>query len=350
MAVHSELDGLADPRSPVEPLNLTGQDIGELKRMLEVMMTIRSVESVIGALVEEGAATGPCHLAIGQEAIATGVANGLHESDRVFGTHRAHPIYLALGGDIERLIAEVLGRRTGASRGLGGSMHLYSADVGFHGSTPIVAGTVPIAVGAGLAAKMSGDQIVAVAFFGDSTAEEGALHESLNFAALYALPVLFVCENNLYASHMDIFLRQPSDRVSRFADAHRITSKVIDGNNLVAVADAAKELIADIRAGSGPGFLEAVTYRWSGHVGPDENVDVGLRRSADDLRAWKQRDPIGRISDALVRSKNSSRADIDELYQRVIARVEKAKKKAMDGPFPESHMLLKPVYGRDDPI
>ena len=157
-------------------------------------------------------------------------------------------------------------------------MHLFAEETPFCGSVPIVAGTVPLAVGAALAAKLDGSPEVGIAYFGDGACEEGIVHESLNLASQMKLPVLFVVENNFYSSHMDIKLRQPSDRTARFADAHLIDTEVVDGNNVVEVANAAGRLIEQARTGKGPGFLECVTYRWRGHVGPDENIDVGIRR------------------------------------------------------------------------
>ena len=180
------------------------------------MITIRTAEERLGELVENGDVVCPAHLAVGQEAIPVGVSHYLRPTDRVFGGHRSHGHYLGLGGGLYQLFAEVLGRSDGCSGGMGGSMHLYAPDVGFMGSVPIVAATVPIAVGAGLAAKKDGANAVAVTYFGDGAVEEGVIHESLNLAAHMKLPVLFVCENNFYASHMDIRQRQPGDRTARF--------------------------------------------------------------------------------------------------------------------------------------
>lgn len=339
-----DIAALIDParfRAPVSPGNRPGDRlIGWLRRML----LIRAAEEAIGDLVLSGEARCPCHLAIGQEAAAVGVACHLDARDRAFGAHRSHAQYLAMGGDLVALMAEVLGKATGCSRGMGGSMHLYAGEVGFHGSVPIVAGTVPVAVGAALAAKKDGRGAVAVAFFGDGAAEEGGVQESLNLARVMKLPVLFVCENNLYASHMDIRLRQPSERVSRYAEAHDIPARLVDGNDVLAVADAAEELIAMARRGDGPGFLEAITYRWRGHVGPDENVDVGLRRSVTDLEAWKERDPIRRLADALL-----ARGDLDQPGLRALRAdaaglVEAAVAEARRAPYPHASSLLGLVY------
>jgi pyruvate dehydrogenase E1 component alpha subunit len=223
-------------------------------------------------------------------------------------------------------------------------MHLQSTDRGFFGSVPIVAGTVPIAVGAGLAAKMDGRDDVAVAFFGDGACEEGVVHESLNLAAIYGLPVLFVCENNQYSSHLDIALRQPSDRLSRYADAHRVRAEVVDGNDVTAVARVAQELVSQARRDCVPVFLEAVTYRWRGHVGPKEDLDVGVRRSMSHLAAWKRRDPVRRLEEALLGAGQILPAVLDEVRARVDTEVASAAARALEAPWPAQSALLGFVY------
>jgi TPP-dependent pyruvate/acetoin dehydrogenase alpha subunit len=340
----SDLKGLADPEKFTGPLELRNLPSTLLLRDLEKMLEVRLAENAIGELVLSGEAKCPCHLAIGQEAIPVGVSHALRPTDRIFGNHRSHAQYLAAGGDLEKLMAEILGRDTGASRGMGGSMHLYAGEQGFLGSVPIVAGTVPLAVGAGLAAKMDGKGDVGVAYFGDGACEEGAVHESLNLAAIYKLPVLFVCENNLFSSHMDVALRQPSDRMARFAEAHRVTCEVVDGNDVLAVATAADALVARARAGDGPGFLEAITYRWRGHVGPREDIDVGLRRSGQELAAWKKRDPIQRLTAALEARGDLPVSTLARLEGEVLGRVSAAVAAARTAPWPAESALLGPVY------
>lgn len=340
----SDLQGLADPAQFTAPLDLRNQPGDRLLGDLAKMIEIRLAEEAIAGLVESGEAKCPCHLAIGQEAIPVGVARALRPSDRIFGNHRSHAQYLAAGGDLSKLMAEVLGRAPGASRGMGGSMHLYAGEQGFLGSVPIVAGTVPLAVGAALAAKMDGKGDVGVAYFGDGACEEGVVHESLNLAACYGLPVLFVCENNLFSSHMDLALRQPSDRMARFAEAHKIACATVDGNDVVAVAEAAAALVARARSGGGPGFLEAVTYRWRGHVGPREDIDVGLHRSAEELAAWKKRDPIARLAASLGARGEIDAAALGRLRTEVGARVAASVASARSAAWPEPSALLGPVY------
>jgi pyruvate dehydrogenase E1 component alpha subunit len=344
----SELGDLVDPAAPayLRPCDIAGYPVRELTGFLRTMLLIRAAEEQIAEWLEQGRAHCPCHLSIGQEAVATGVATALRTSDRLFGNHRSHAHYLAAHGELYGLLAEVLGRARGCSQGMGGSMHLQSLACGFFGSVPIVAATIPIAVGAGLAAKMDGGTDIAVAFFGDGACEEGVLHESLNLAAIYELPVLFVCENNQYSSHLDIALRQPSDRISRYADAHRVRAQIVDGNDVTAVARTAGSLIDTARRSREPGFLEAITYRWRGHVGPKEDLDVGVRRSMEHLAAWKRRDPVRRLEEALVASGLATPAQLATLREEVRAQVREAAARALIAPWPAESTLLDYVYGR----
>src|SRR5688572_24083070 len=290
-----DLGDLADPSRYHEDLVIEGCDSGTLEMQMRTMLAIRMVEQHLAAMRRDGHIGGPVHLGVGQEAIAVGVSKHLRSSDMVFGAHRSHSHVLALGGSIRALFAEVLGKDTGMSRGMGGSMHLWDGPNGFHGSVPIVAGTVPLAVGAGLASKLKGSDNIAVTYFGDGAVEEGGVQESLNLAKVLGAHVLFVAENNFFSSHMHISLRQPSNTTARFAVAHCLPYEIVDGNDVVAVARAAEGLVERIRRGEGPAFLEAVTFRWLGHVDWREDLDVGVARSSDDLALWRARDPIARL-------------------------------------------------------
>ena len=340
----SDLAGLADPAQFVAPIALDNHSTETLMGFLRQILLIRYAEEAVGDLSRSGEARCPCHLGIGQEAVAVGVSNALNARDRVYGGHRSHAHYLALGGDVDAMFAEILGRVTGASRGMGGSMHLFGPEVGFHGSVPIVGATIPIAAGAGLACKMDGEGAIAVSYFGDGACEEGVFHETLNMASVMALPVLFVCENNLYSSHLDIGLRQPSDSVARFAHAARIRTEVIDGNDVVAVARTASDLIAHCRDGRGPAFLEAVTFRWRGHVGPNEDVDVGVRRSPEELAAWKRRDPMARLVGALANERAIAPEAIATLQAEVREQIAAAVEGARLAPYPDKAALFDLVY------
>lgn len=344
------LGQLADPEAFHQPIVLNGTETAWLLAGLRTMMVIRTVEEQIAEGVENGTIRCPCHLAIGQEACAVGVAAHLTPDDRAFGAHRSHGHYLALGGSVHRLLAEVLGRKTGASRGMGGSMHLVDRQHGLYGTVPIVGATIPIAVGAGLAARLDGRKAIAVSFFGDGATEEGAFHESMNLAVILKAPVLFVCENNLFSSHLHIRLRQAEDSTARYAAAHGVAWRRVDGNDLVSVAEAAGELIGQMRRDTTPGFLELVTYRWRGHVGWREDEDVGVQRK-ESLLAWKGRDPIRRLADAMVEGRHVDSNLLKRLQTEVKGEVDAAWKKALGDPYPEPGALLDTVhFQRDEPI
>ena len=337
------LGALADPAQFTGKLGINGCDPVLLKSHLRMMLCIRRVEEKIGDGVSAGTIVCPCHLGIGQEAIAVGISAHLRKSDRAFGTHRSHPHFLAMGGSVYSLLAEILGKADGCSRGMGGSMHLQAPEHGFIGSVPIVGGTVPIAVGAALAAKKDGRSDVAVAYFGDGASEEGVIHESLNLAVALRLPMLFVCENNLFSSHLHISLRQPSNCVSRLAGAHCMPAEVVDGNDVVAVSDAAERLISRMRKGDGPAFIEAVTYRWRGHVGASEDIDVGVDRDKD-LVLWKARDPIRRLVDGLKDSALITDAEFRLMDESIVAEIGEAWNRAENAPYPHDSALLDLVY------
>lgn len=342
--LNSRLGDLADPARFNEPIALDNHATGKLLDFARAIMVIRFAEEAVAELAIGKEALCPCHLGIGQEAIAVGVSRALNAADRVYGGHRSHAHFLALGGNLDSMFAEILGKVTGASRGMGGSMHLYQPDVGFHGSVPIVGATIPIAAGAALACKMDGCGAIAVAYFGDGACEEGVFHETLNMAAVMKLPILFVAENNLYSSHLDIGLRQPADSVARFAEAARINTRVVDGNNVVAVAREASALVEASRRGEGPGFLEAVTFRWRGHVGPNEDIDVGVRRSPEELTAWKGRDPLGRLVAGLANERGVSVDAIDRMAEEVRGAVADAVSAARAASYPDGSALLDLVY------
>ena len=339
-----ELKGLSNPEKYHDPISIKNQDIGILKYMLSTMLLIRKTEQQLALERKSGIIGGPVHLGAGQEAIAVGISQNLKKTDRVFGAHRSHSHLLALNPDFYRLFAEVLGKETGFSKGMGGSMHLYDQANGFYGSVPIVAGTVSLAVGAAMAAKLQKTDDIGVAYIGDGAVEEGVAHESFNLAKIQKAPMLFIIENNLFASHMHISLRQPSDMISRFAIANDIPYKLVDGNDVVAVAKAAKELIDDIRAGKGPGLIELVTYRWYGHVDWRDDVDVGVDRSLDDIENWKARDPILRLSKSMIKAKMWTIEKEKNLNNKIDKEIQIAWEMAMNDPYPSPDATLKYVY------
>jgi len=339
-----ELKDLSNPEKYHNPILIDNQDIDVLKNMLSTMLLIRKTEQQLALGRKNGLIGGPVHLGAGQEAIAVGISQNLKKTDRVFGAHRSHSHLLALNPDFYRLFAEVLGKETGFSKGMGGSMHLYDQPNGFYGSVPIVAGTVSLAVGAAMAAKMQKTDDIGVAYIGDGAVEEGVVHESFNLAKIQKAPMLFVIENNLFASHMHISLRQPSNMISRFAIANDIPCRLVDGNDVVAVAKASKELIDDIRAGKGPGFIELVTYRWYGHVDWRDDVDVGVDRALDDIENWKARDPIARLSKSMIKSKIWTEEQELELGSKIDKEIQTAWGMAMNDPYPSADATLKYLY------
>ena len=341
------LNSLFNSKQFQDPISIEGQDIQKLKKILHLMTLIRKTEQQLAFARKNVLIGGPVHLGVGQEAIAVGVSQNLKKTDRVFGGHRSHSHLLALNPDFYKLFAEVLCKETGFSKGMGGSMHLFDQSNGFYGSTPIVAGTSSLAVGAALAAKMQNLRDIAVSYIGDGAIEEGVVHECFNLAKILNLPILFVIENNLFASHMHISLRQPSETTSRFAEANNIPSKLIDGNNVVAVFENSKQLIDNIRNGKGPAVLELVTYRWYGHVDWREDIDVGVARSMEDIKNWKARDPIHRLSQSMIHSKIWTKEEENELSNKIDTDIQIAWDKATNDPYPSKDSILKFVYSND---
>jgi pyruvate dehydrogenase E1 component alpha subunit len=338
------LGEFADPGKFCNPIKLSTLDSVVLGGYLESMIRIRIVERKIADGRRDGLVGGPVHLGVGQEAVAVGISKWLRSSDRVFGAHRSHSHLLALGSSVHGLFAEVLGRDTGLSRGMGGSMHLWDQPRGFYGSVPIVSATVPLAVGAGLAAKLQKTRDVAIAYLGDGAMEEGVVHESLNLARMLNVPVVFVVENNLFASHMHISMRQPKDSTARFAQANDIEFRVVDGNDVLAVEAAAAHLISKARNGGGPGFIEAITYRWYGHVDWREDIDVGVNRSQEEVANWRLRDPVLRLKSAMISAGLWSEAQNNELANQLQCEVDSAWLQAISDPYPEEIALLSRVY------
>ena len=340
------LGALALPYAFHDPVQLVSTTFAEVHRMLSSMLRIRIAEDRLAAARRDGLIGGPVHLGVGQEAIASGIAASLRSTDRVFGAHRSHSHLLSLGSSVHKLFAEVLGKDTGHCRGMGGSMHLWDQSRGFYGSVPIVAGTVALAVGAGWAAKLQGTDDVAVAYLGDGAVEEGVVHESLNLARVHNVPIIFIVENNLFASHMHISIRQPSDATARFAAANGIPFEIIDGNDVVVVAQAGQLAIERARSGGGPSFIEAVTCRWYGHVDWRDDIDVGVNRSQEDLASWKARDPIARLRAAMLSAGIWSEEQDSKLISQITQEIDEAWELAMSDPYPSAKALLDRVYAK----
>lgn len=306
------------------------------------MRTIRSFEEAICPHIDSGEIKTPCHLYIGQEAVATGVCSELHDDDYVWGNHRSHGHYLAKGGDLAAMMAEIFCRSTGCSNGRGGSMHLIDRPHNILGTVPIVAATVPLAVGAALSIKLAQERRVSVAFLGDGATEEGHTLESINFASLYRLPVLFVIENNLYSSHMHMSERRREDDLTRIGSLHGIEARRVDGNDVETVHQNSVELLAELRAGQGPVLLECMTFRWRGHVGPSWDEDVGVLRKGE-LQEWLQKDPIERVAAAL-QELGVGNAALREVDEEISVRIASAVEQALDAPFPDKDTLMDHVF------
>jgi pyruvate dehydrogenase E1 component alpha subunit len=306
------------------------------------MLRIRIFEERVADLDEAGEIKTPCHLYIGQEAVATGVCAALEREDYIWGGHRSHGHYLAKGGNLRAMMAEIFGKETGCSKGRGGSMHLAAPDCGLFGTVPLVAATIPLAVGAALASKLRGERRVSVSFFGDGATEEGHFHESVNLAAVYRLPVVFVCENNFYSSHMSLLERRVNDNIAQAAEAHSIPGVRLDGNDILAVYGAAVEAVARARSGEGPTLLECRTYRWRGHVGPSWDMDVGVKRK-DELKDWLARDPVKRLREYLL-GMGLAHLIFDEMEREVRGEVEASVEFARESPYPDSSDLLAHLF------
>ena len=303
---------------------------------------IRITEEQIANLLNSKEINCPTHLYTGQEAIAVGICTPLRSTDYVFGNHRSHGHYLAKGGSLKAMMAELFGKAVGCSHGRGGSMHIIDKQAGVLGTVPIVAGTIPLAVGTSLAAKLQSHNNVSVAFFGDGALEEGTFHESMNFASLMKLPTIFVCENNFYSSHLSLLERRAKDNIIESSALHGMPGHVVDGNNVFDILATTKIAIRRARSGRGPSFIECRTYRWHGHVGPSWDMDVGVKRKSE-LEVWRKKDPLLIVRRAL-QSKGVSEKVIASLDQTAEAEVEAAISYAKAESFPSKEQLLDNVF------
>jgi TPP-dependent pyruvate/acetoin dehydrogenase alpha subunit len=309
----------------------------------KTMLLIRRAEEAVARLVEAGEARCPCHLYVGQEAIATGVCAALTTEDTVWGGHRSHGHYLAKGGSLTGMFAEILGKASGCSRGRGGSMHLFAPGVGILGTVPIVAGTVPLAVGAALAYKIRQEPHVAVAFFGDGTLEEGHVHEAFNLAALYRLPVVFICENNLYASHLHWTERRVADNLYQAGQFHSIPGERADGNDVTQVWETAQRAVDRARQGNGPTLVEFRTFRWRGHVGASFDLDVGVERRGE-LSSWMLKDPIVQAEQELGAGQKDRARALAEAAAEIDREIEGALEAARAALEPSAGRVLEHVF------
>lgn len=317
-----------------------------LELFLRNLILIREAEESFVEPILDQTVLCPCHLYSGQEAIATGLCSQLENHDKVFGTHRSHGHYLAKGGSLDQMVAEIYCKETGCCKGRGGSMHLVAPEVGFLGAAPIVGGTISLALGAAYAAKAAKESSIAVSFFGDGATGEGVLFESMNIAALHKLPIIFACENNLYSTHLNIKEIRSTLEIFKMGEALDIKSLRVDGNNVLEVATVSQEAIAHCRSGNGPVFIEFLTYRSRGHVGPDDNIQGNHTdiRPKKEIEAWKNKDPIKDFRNHLIDNEIMTEEEISRLHEKIKGEVAEAHRKAREAAFPAAEGVNEYVY------
>jgi len=307
-------------------------------RLYRSLYRIRRVEEEIAIVYPTDKIKSPVHLSIGQEAVSVGVCDVLAPTDVVFGTYRGHALYLAKGGDLRRMIAELYGKATGCTKGKGGSMHLIDPEAGVMGTSAVVGTTIPQAVGYAYAARVKRQDTVVASFFGDGATEEGAFHESLNFAALKSVPIIFICENNGLSIHSRQLERQRVSNIFERARTYGMPAERIEGNDVLSIRESVERAAQAIRAGQpGPYFFECMTYRWREHVGPNEDFAAGYR-TREEAEPWMRDDQvkrIGRMIDASLRSR---------IEQEVEAEVADAFEFAERSPLPDDRELYTDMF------
>lgn len=308
------------------------------------MLRIRRVEEAIASRYKEQEMRCPTHLYIGQEAVAAGVCHNLKQTDLVVSNHRSHGHYLAKGGDLKKMIAEIYGKVTGCSRGRGGSQHLLDLSVNFCGAIPIVGETIALGTGMAWAEKMKNKKSVTAAFFGDAAVEEGVFAESLNFASLKNLPVLYVCENNLYSILTPMGDRQPEREIYKYAASFAVKSFKGDGNNVTEVDRLSKKAVDFIRQGAGPVFLEFMTYRQREHCGPDFEP-VGFR-PIEEVEFWMNKDPL-KVQERFLSAKKLINDDIKEkMKSEIETEISDAFRFAKESLYPGANFNMEQIFAK----
>ncbi len=313
------------------------------KNFLYNLLKIRLVDEYIADVYPTDVIKCPIHLSIGSEAVSVGICSALKKTDMVIGGHRGHGIYLAKGGDLNEFMAEMYGRETGCSGGKGGSMHLISLENGLLGTTPILGSTIPIGVGAALSSKLKKNGKLTAIFFGDGASEEGVYYESLNLAALYKLPVIFVCENNKYSIFQDLKARQPVDNLYKKGEAFGISGERVDGNNVEDVFLAAKRAVKVAKSGK-PYLIECVTNRWRQHVGPFYDHEIGFGTKEEIEKIMLNEDPIANL---LKKAKKAGFFDdkfVEKTRKRIIKEVTNSIEFANKSPLPSVEKLYSHIY------
>lgn len=314
------------------------------KKMHHDMLRIRMIEEAIAERYSDWEMRCPVHLCIGQEAIAVGVCANLRKADYVMSTHRAHGHYLAKGGNLKAMLAEIYGKATGCSKGKGGSQHLIDLDAGFLGSTPIVGSIIPIATGVAFGIYQKDEDKMAAVFFGEAATEEGVFSESLNFASLKKLPILFICENNHFSVYSPLSVRQPAERDNTaIAKAYGIYVDKGNGNDVEEIYNITKKAVEQIQKGRGPVYLEFETYRWREHCGPNFDNNIGYRTEEEYLE-WRSRCPIESIENKLKKQGVLAESDINQMKAKIVSEVEEAFVFAKSSGFPDSKELYSDLY------
>lgn len=309
-------------------------------QLLETMVRIRSFENRVMELFADGRIPGFVHLYLGEEAIASGVCKNLRSDDVIVSNHRGHGHCIAKGADMKKMMAEIFGRSTGFCRGKGGSMHIADVGIGILGANGIVGAGLPISTGAAFSFLYRETDQVAVCFFGDGASDQGTFHESLNFASIWKLPVLYVCENNLYAESIPTKEHNNIAHISERRHAYGIDGVTIDGNDVMKVYETCKRVVDELRKGRGPFLLECETYRWRGHFEGEPQT----YRPKEEVASWKKRDPIKNFQERLLTSKLISQDEIQELERKTKAEVDAAVKFAEESPFPDPATAIENVY------
>jgi len=311
--------------------------------MYETMVKIRLHENKAAELFAQGKIKGFVHLYVGEEAVAVGVMAALKPGDVITGTHRSHGHYVAKGGDIKASFAELFGKRTGSNKGKGGSMHIANPDIGMLGANGMVGGGIPHAVGAALAFKLLGKDNVAVAFFGEGGSNQQNFHEAINLAAIWKLPVIFMCENNLYQISLSYSRQQLITSVAERGKAYGIPGVSVDGQDVLAVYEATREAVERARRGEGPTLIEARTYRFRGHFEGDPQI----YRSKEEVEWWmNNKDPIKIFEKYLLERGIATREELDAIWKRVSNEVEEAVKFAEESPYPSPEELYDDVFAK----
>lgn len=314
-----------------------------LIKLYKKMYLIRQAELMIEEEYHKDEMKTPVHLCIGQEAIAVGVCAHLTKDDYVFSTHRGHGHYLAQGGSLKKMIAELYCKETGCSKGRGGSMHLIDTSAGFMGCSSIVGGSIPIATGAGLTALWNKRSQVSIVFFGDGASEEGVLYESMNFAALKNLPVIYICENNFYSVYSHQTARQPNQDISMRAKAFNLPSYQVDATDVNNVFSVARKVVERARGGFGPSFLECRAYRWRAHAGAGDPHREDYRKAIEH-KEWIKKDPVENLEKKLLEENILNKNELDILKEEINQDVIDAFSFARNSPLPDKKELKKYLF------